>query len=330
MSSKKKSNIKITPKKKGLPSGGRNPPSRKQPTGPKGGPPSRSQPAGPKGNAKSKKSAPAGGGGADSVVARLQQLITQKDDKIEKLTERINTLSMENKSLQSKIERLNKSSAGPPKKKAAGGGGGVSSGPGQGGAAAMLAAKLGGHVKSKKLAEKKVDKGGVETGPGMKGAAAALGGLFAKKKAPPKKDAGGISGGMSQKGAAAALGGLFAKKKAPPKSSGGGGGGGGKKSSGKKGDFSQYNTLFKKYEMMMKLGINVHGAVGRMRQDGCEKDAIAAFEKKHNAYGEEEEKVDPASLGLKIKKEVPVSKGIKMKRLHWDPTNLKHIKGSIW
>ena len=39
--------------------------------------------------------------------------------------------------------------------------------------------------------------------------------------------------------------------------------------------------LFKKYEMMMKLGISVYGAVGRMRQDGMDKADIAAFEKKH-------------------------------------------------
>ena len=45
---------------------------------------------------------------------------------------------------------------------------------------------------------------------------------------------------------------------------------------------NQWTSLFKKYEIMMKLGINVHGAVGRMRQDGCDKAAIAAFEKKHN------------------------------------------------
>ena len=130
------------------------------------------------------------------------------------------------------------------------------------------------------MAEKKGGGGGVEHGPDKKGAAAALAGLFAKKKAPSKASGGGnVSSGLSQAGAAAALGGLFAKKKAPPKSSGGGGA----KKGGKGGnDFSQYNALFKKYEMMMKLGINVHGAVGRMRQDGCEKAAIAAFEKKHN------------------------------------------------
>eukprot|EP01084_Bolivina_argentea_P253693 426264_1 len=91
-----------------------------------------------------------------------------------------------------------------------------------------------------------------------------------------------------------------------------------------------YEQIFKKYEKMMQMGINVHGAVGRMRQDGIDKKAIAAFEKKHNAYGEEDEKVDPKSLGLRVKKEVPVSKGIKMKRLHWDPTNVKLVKGSIW
>ena len=40
--------------------------------------------------------------------------------------------------------------------------------------------------------------------------------------------------------------------------------------------------------------------------------------------------MDPKSLGLREKKEVPVSKGIKMKRLHWDPTDIKTVKGSIW
>ena len=101
------------------------------------------------------------------------------------------------------------------------------------------------------------------------GAKNALAGLLGGKKPAPKKDTGGVSTGMSQAGAAAALGGLIGKKKAPPKSSGGGN------------NPDKYKALFKKYEMMMKLGINVHGAVGRMRQDGCDKEAIAAFEKKH-------------------------------------------------
>ena len=40
--------------------------------------------------------------------------------------------------------------------------------------------------------------------------------------------------------------------------------------------------------------------------------------------------MDPKSLGLREKKEVPVSKGIKMKRLHWDPIAITTVKGSIW
>ena len=50
----------------------------------------------------------------------------------------------------------------------------------------------------------------------------------------------------------------------------------------------------------------------------------------HIAFGDEEEKVDPKSLGLREKKEVPVGPGIKMKRLHWDPTDIKSVKGTIW
>ena len=77
---------KITPKKKV------GPPSRKQRAG--RGLPSKNQ------------------SGGDSVVARLQQLIMEKDDKIVQLTERINNLAMENKSLQTKIENLKKATGG--------------------------------------------------------------------------------------------------------------------------------------------------------------------------------------------------------------------------
>ena len=147
-----------------------------------------------------------------------------------------------------------------------------------------MAAKLGGHLTHKKSAESKG--GGVESGMNQGDAKNALAGLFGAKKTPTKKPSpssggGGVDSGPSQAGAVAALGGLFAKKQNPPKSTGssstsksGGGGGGG-------GDASKYKQIFKKYEMMMKLGINVHGAVGRMRQDGIGKDVIAAFEKKH-------------------------------------------------
>ena len=47
-----------------------------------------------------------------TVVARLQELIQEKDGKIDKLTERINTLSMENKRLERKIDTLSKAAAG--------------------------------------------------------------------------------------------------------------------------------------------------------------------------------------------------------------------------
>eukprot|EP00484_Ammonia_sp_Unknown_P022348 CAMPEP_0197044232 /NCGR_PEP_ID=MMETSP1384-20130603/20332_1 /TAXON_ID=29189 /ORGANISM="Ammonia sp." /LENGTH=1020 /DNA_ID=CAMNT_0042475657 /DNA_START=88 /DNA_END=3150 /DNA_ORIENTATION=- len=320
-------NSKYNVSKKKQPPSNRKPPSKPQPTGPK--------PSSPKPAASSS-------GPPASVVQRLQQLITEKDTKIEKLTERINALSMENKSLQRKVETLEKASASPkkstPSKPA--GGGGIDNGVSQAGAANALAGLLGGHVKNKKLAEDKANSGGsgggVESGMSQAGAANALAGLFGgkvkNKKLAGDDKAGGVEKGPSQAGAAAALGGLFKNKNkpapsSPAKSSGGGGGGGGKK--GGKDDFSQYASLFKKYEMMMKLGINVHGAVGRMRQEGVDKAAIAAFEKKHGAV-EEEEVVDAASLGLKEKKEVPVSKGIKMKRLHWDAVNVKEVKGSVW
>ena len=105
--------------------------------------------------------------------------------------------------------------------------------------------------------------------------------LSAESNVDAEGGSGGVDYGPSRAGAAAALARLFTEKQKPPKSAGssstsksGGGGGGG-------GDASKYKQIFKKYEMMMKLGINVHGAVGRMRQDGIGKDVIAAFEKKH-------------------------------------------------
>eukprot|EP01084_Bolivina_argentea_P087344 157750_1 len=106
----------------------------------------------------------------------------------------------------------------------------------------------------------------------------------------------GVNYGPSQKAASAAIGALFAKKKAPPKKSSD------ISDASGKGDRSQYTQLFRKYEMLMKFGINVHGAVGRMRQDSVDKSAIASFEKKHNAFAEEEEKIDINTLGLMPKK----------------------------
>eukprot|EP01084_Bolivina_argentea_P319845 554821_1 len=285
----------------------------KLPVGPSKGPPKRSQPL--PGNKQQQ---------SQDVIKRLQDLVKKKDKIIQGLNAQIKTLNTKNSALEKKLTQAKKSSPSkpPPKKK------GVDSGPSQGAAAANLAGLLGGHVKNKKKAEDKAN--GVSGGLSQKDAAAALGGIFAKKKAPPKKTGGGVSGGMSQQGAAAALGGLFAKKKAPPKASSGGGGGAKKSGGGGGGGAGQYKSLFKKYEMMMKLGINVHGAVGRMRQDGCDKAAIKAFEKKHGALDDFEEKEDAAKYGLKEKKEVAVSRGIKMKRLHWDTIAIKYVKGSIW
>eukprot|EP01084_Bolivina_argentea_P170602 295622_1 len=301
---------------------------RPLPKGPKGGKGKGSLPPGPgtpNGSQKNKiKIKPKSKVSKNLVVTRLQELIEEKDAKIEKLTERCNTLFAENKTLKKKIENIQ--SAGPPKKKTTSSSSksnGVGSGPSQKSAAAALAAKLGGSVKNKKM-----QGGGVETGPGTGGAAALLaaklgGHVKNKKMAEKEAGGGGVDSGPSQKNAAAALGGLFNKKKKEekPKASSGGGA-------------DQYKQLFKKYEMMMKLGINVHGAVGRMRQDGVEKPAILAFEKKHGAFAEEDNgKLDAnelKQLGLKPKKEVQVGRGIKMKRLHWDPIKPKKAAGSLW
>eukprot|EP01084_Bolivina_argentea_P138349 243585_1 len=43
----------------------------------------------------------------------------------------------------------------------------------------------------------------------------------------------------------------------------------------------QYTSLFKKYETMLKVGINAHNVVHKMRQDGCDTAAITVFESKH-------------------------------------------------
>ena len=48
------------------------------------------------------------------VVQRLQQLIQEKDAKIDALTQKINEMDMQNKTLQRKVDNLQKSSA-PPK-----------------------------------------------------------------------------------------------------------------------------------------------------------------------------------------------------------------------
>eukprot|EP01084_Bolivina_argentea_P141165 248101_1 len=103
--------------------------SRRQP--PNRGPPSRAQPSPTPKSSKKKPS-----GNAD-VVKRLQDLIQQKNSTIEQLTERINGLAMKNKTLESKLERLQKSAAASKKKPAA---------------------LLGGHVKNKKKAEDKINK----------------------------------------------------------------------------------------------------------------------------------------------------------------------------
>eukprot|EP01084_Bolivina_argentea_P141166 248102_1 len=120
--------------------------SRRQP--PNRGPPSRAQPSPTPKSSKKKPS-----GNAD-VVKRLQDLIQQKNSTIEQLTERINGLAMKNKTLESKLERLQKSAAASKKKPA----GSVDTGPSQKAAGAALGALLGGHVKNKKKAEDKINK----------------------------------------------------------------------------------------------------------------------------------------------------------------------------
>jgi len=286
-----------------------------------------------------KRSIPSGPGtkpNNDTVVKKLQAMVTERNGKIKTLTEQIQTLTVDKNKLQRRVETLEQSLAAAKKREKAAenaskskssSGGGVSSGVSQGDAANALAAKLGGHIKHKKSAE---SKGGVETGMNQDDAKNKLAGLFGAKKKPPSSGGGGgVDSGPSQKGAAAALGALMMKKPpspsstAPSKPSGGNSGGGG-------GSYAQYKAQFKKYEIMIKIGQSVYSAVGRMRQDGVDSKLIAIFEKQHGAFADEEEKVDPKSLGLREKKEVPVSKGIKMKRLHWEPTDIKTVKGSIW
>ena len=118
--------------------------------------------------------------------------------------------------------------------------------------------------------------GGVETGPSRAGAAAAL---MAKLGGGPKPKPGGGGGGVetgpSQAGAAAALMAKLGKPRGPPGGGAGGGGGGG----GGGGDPRE--KIFAKYEKMMKLGISIHGALGRMVQNAEKSDVIDAFKKKH-------------------------------------------------
>jgi len=135
--------------------------------------------------------------------------------------------------------------------------------------------------------------GGVDTGPSQSGAAAALNQLFANKSKPKLSTTNTASGRVSYEAMS-----------------------------------KQYG--FKKYEMMLRIGQSVYSAVGRMRQDGIPKDAISEFETKHSEDEQKEDKVDAASLGLREKKDIAVSKGIKMKRAHWEPTDLQMVRGSIW
>ena len=119
---------------------------------------------------------------------------------------------------------------------------------------------------------------GVSAGMSQAEAAAALAAKLGAKNPKPKGGGGGVSTAMSQGGAKNALAGLIGPKRNKPaaskpaaKKAGGGGGGGA----------GQYAQLFKKYEIMVKLGIDVYGVMERMRQNGEDKAAIDAFGRKH-------------------------------------------------
>eukprot|EP01083_Nonionella_stella_P050872 135187_1 len=131
--------------------------------------------------------------------------------------------------------------------------------------------------------------------------------------------------------------------------------------------------MFKKYQMMMKLGLSVYTVVPRMKLDGLNDDAIAEFERKHNAYtefGEEAEPMDPSTVGLNKKTGIIAlelhllingwlrqnacectqfipndivtvitwcyyipydeQSHLSMRRLLWNPIDLRLIKGSYW
>ena len=140
--------------------------------------------------------------------------------------------------------------------------------------------------------------------------------------------AGGVSTGPSRQGAAAALMASLGKGKGPAGGSSGGRGAGATNSGGG----NPRDEIFRKYEKMMKLGISIHGALGRMIQNGEKSEIIDEFKKKHSdkLVGDGDEKVDLGEIGLREKRKIRLSKNIKMKRLHWDPINPRKVPNSIW
>ena len=82
---------------------------------------------------------------------------------------------------------------------------------------------------------------------------------------------------------------------------------------------------------MLKIGLSVHSAVGKMITDGVDKELIQAFKAKHGLLKSEEkekEMLKKASLPDKGLKRA-TSDG-KLKRLHWTALSAKAVGSSVW
>eukprot|EP01084_Bolivina_argentea_P311698 539562_1 len=158
-------------------------------------------------------------------------------------------------------------------------------------------------------------------------AANALAGLFGSKKntikSPIKPKTNNIVSSVNRNDATNALAGLFGKK-TPIKS---------KSPSPSPSPISPSNnkSKLKKYEIMLKVGVDLSGVLTQMKKDNLSKDLIDIFNKSHGGSDlEEKEETDPIKLGLPHKPSINITKGISMKRLHWEPLSLTSIKDSMW
>eukprot|EP01083_Nonionella_stella_P224599 799355_1 len=162
---------------------------------------------------------------------------------------------------------------------------------------------------------------GIERSVNRNDAANALMAKFgAKKQSKPVKPPNGIEGAVDRNDAANALLSKFAalKKPKPPSSA---------NSSSK----PNHKATFKKYEIMLKVGVDLSGVLTQMKKDNLDPNLMEIFKKSHGGTDEDDtkEETDPIKLGLPAKPTLKPPKQ-SMKRLHWTPVKLQKIMHSVW
>ncbi|ETO28471.1 hypothetical protein RFI_08662 [Reticulomyxa filosa] len=202
-----------------------------------------------------------------TIAFQLLQLIIFVVRTVESQQHLIDELTLQNKELKGEIEKLKEQVTSSTKSQPApattatktptpnnggGGGGGIDNGVSQNAAASMLAAKLGGMIK-RPLQSANVNASATAS---TTTTAATTGTAATTPSKSTNEDSSNLTSGAEEDGTSSTT------PRLEP----------------------DHERILKKYEMMLKLGISVHGAIGRMTQDGIDKDIIKQFKIKHAGF----------------------------------------------